>query len=402
MEEFEKLVVSVSQLNHYIKGLFDEIPVFKNVYVSGEISNFTNHIRSGHFYFSLKDEKAVVKAVMFQSNASALRFTPENGMQVLVKARLSVYERDGVYQLYVSDMQPKGLGSLNLAFEQLKKKLHAQGLFDESRKKPLPRYPQKVGVITSPTGAAVRDITNVLMRRFPVAEMVFEPVLVQGEEAPQQLCAALKKLNAQNNCDVIIIGRGGGSIEDLQAFNSEQLALEIALSRIPVISAVGHETDYTIADFVADKRAPTPSAAAELAVPDIREVKAELAARSAALQQALTARIAAERLKLQMIKAKPCMANARFVIDENRMRVAALTQKMESIFAALLLEKRAHLHTNMHKLDALSPLKVLSRGYSVVKANDKTVYDSAQVQCGEEIDIRFSKGSAVARITEKR
>ena len=207
MEQFEKLVVSVSQLNNYIKGLFDEIPVFRNVYVSGEISNFKHHIKSGHYYFSLKDETSVIKAVMFRTYASHLRFMPENGMQVLVKARLSVFERDGVYQLYAEDMQPKGIGGLHAAYEQLKEKLFAEGLFDEDRKKPLPRYPETVGVITSPTGAAIRDITNILTRRYPIVRMILEPVLVQGDGAPAQLCAAVRKLNESDTCDVIIIGR---------------------------------------------------------------------------------------------------------------------------------------------------------------------------------------------------
>ncbi|MBR0414522.1 MAG: exodeoxyribonuclease VII large subunit [Clostridia bacterium] len=402
MEEFEKLVVTVSQLNNYVKGLFDQIPVFKNVYVSGEISNFTNHMKSGHYYFSLKDEAAVVKAVMWRSQASRLKFMPENGMQVLVKARLSVYERDGIYQLYVDDMQPKGLGGLNLAFEQLKKKLAAEGLFDETRKKPLPRYPERVGVITSPTGAAIRDITNILSRRYPIAEMLLEPVLVQGEGAPAQLCRALKKFNEENSCDVIIIGRGGGSIEDLWAFNSEALAREIAASRIPVISAVGHETDFTIADFAADRRAPTPSAAAELAVPNMSDVKSELAAKRKQLNAAFQGRLQLERIKLQQFKSKPCLQNMRYVLDEHRMRVATLGDKAQQLYSVRLQAQRAKLQSAAAKLEALSPLKVLSRGYSVVKKEGKTVYSAAQLSEGDTIDIQFSEGSAKASVTEKR
>ena len=402
MEQFEKLVVSVSQLNNYIKGLFDQIPVFHNVYVSGEISNFKNHLKSGHFYFSLKDEKAVVKAVMFQSYASRLRFTPENGMQVLVKARLSVFERDGVYQLYVEDMQPKGVGGLNLAYEQLKKKLHAEGLFDEARKKPLPRYPQTIGVITSPTGAAVRDITNILTRRFPIAAMQLEPVLVQGEGAVEQLCKAVRKLNEQGTCDVIIIGRGGGSIEDLWAFNSEALAREIAASRIPVISAVGHETDFTIADFVADKRAPTPSAAAELAVPNLSDVYLELANEKARLINAMLQIISVQKLKVERLKNKPCLTNVRFVIDENRMKVVSFSERLEKSYTAALALQRSRLSGMVQHLDALSPLKVLSRGYSVVRKGGKTVYDTKQLEIEDAVAIRFSNGEAVAKIVEKR
>ena len=402
MEEFEKLVVTVSQLNNYVKGLFDQIPVFRNVYVSGEVSNFTNHMKSGHYYFSLKDEAAVVKAVMWRSQASRLKFMPENGMQVLVKARLSVYERDGIYQLYVDDMQPKGLGGLNLAFEQLKKKLAAEGLFDETRKKPLPRYPEKVGVITSPTGAAIRDITNILSRRYPIAEMLLEPVLVQGEGAPAQLCSALQKLNEENSCDVIIIGRGGGSIEDLWAFNSEALAREIAASRIPVISAVGHETDFIIADFAADRRAPTPSAAAELAVPNMSDVKSELSAKRKQLNAAFQGRLQLERIKLQQFKSKPCLQNMRYVLDEHRMRVATLSDKAQQLYSVRLQAQRAKLQSAAAKLEALSPLKVLSRGYSVVKKEGETVYSAAQLSEGDTIDIQFSEGSAQASITEKR
>lgn len=398
MEEFEKLVVTVSQLNNYVKGLFDQIPVFKNVYVSGEISNFTNHMKSGHYYFSLKDEAAVVKAVMWRSQASRLKFMPENGMQVLAKARLSVYERDGIYQLYVDDMQPKGLGGLNLAFEQLKKKLAAEGLFDETRKKALPHYPERVGVITSPTGAAIRDITNILRRRYPIAEMLLEPVLVQGEEAPAQLCRALQKFNEESSCDVIIIGRGGGSIEDLWAFNSEALAREIAASRIPVISAVGHETDFTIADFAADRRAPTPSAAAELAVPNMADVKTELDAKKKQLNAAFQGRLQSERIKLEQFKSKPCLQNMRYVIDEQRMRVASLGDKAQQLYSLSLQSQRAKWQSAVAKLEALSPLKVLSRGYSVVKKDGKTVYSAAQVSEGDTVEIQFSEGSAAATI----
>ncbi|MBR2590360.1 MAG: exodeoxyribonuclease VII large subunit [Clostridia bacterium] len=402
MEQFEKLVVSVSQLNNYIKGLFDEIPVFRNVYVSGEISNFKHHLKSGHYYFSLKDENSVIKCVMFRTYASRLRFMPENGMQVLVKARLSVFERDGVYQLYAEDMQPQGMGGLHVAYEQLKEKLFAEGLFDESRKKPLPRYPETVGVITSPTGAAIRDITNILTRRYPLARMILEPVLVQGEGAPAQLCAALRKFNEADACDVIIIGRGGGSIEDLWAFNSEALAREIAASHIPVISAVGHETDYTIADFAADMRAPTPSAAAELAVPNLSDVYAALEAKKTQLLAAITACVHKERLRLECCKTKPCLTNVRFVIDESRMKTAALTQRLEARYEALLLAERNTLRANIDKLEALSPLKVLSRGYSVVKKDGKTIYQAAQLAGGDTLEIRLAQGSVRATVEETR
>ena len=272
------LVLSVSQLNRYIKMNFDADENLANIFISGEISNFTNHYRTGHLYFTLKDDSAAVRAVMFNSSAKRLKFMPEDGMKVIARGRVSVYEASGQYQLYVDDMQPDGVGALNLAYEQLKEKLQKEGLFSELHKKPLPPYPEKVGVITSPTGAAVRDIINVLGRRFPYAEIVFCPVLVQGDGAHLQLTDAVNLFNSERAADVIIIGRGGGSIEDLWEFNDEGLARAVYNSEIPVISAVGHETDFTICDFVADMRAPTPSAAAELAVPDANELQYALSA----------------------------------------------------------------------------------------------------------------------------
>ena len=396
----ESLVLTVSQLNNYIKGLFDEIPVFRSIYVSGEISNFTNHYRTGHFYFSLKDEKAVVKAVMFNSYASKVKFEPENGMLVLVKARLSVFERDGVYQLYVEDIQPKGLGGLNLAYEQLKNKLEAQGLFDESLKKPIPKYPAAIGVITSPTGAAVRDIKNVLARRYPVAEVNLEPVIVQGESAPAQIISAIEKLNSLNNCDVIILARGGGSIEDLWAFNSEAVAFAIAKSDIPIITGIGHETDFTIADFVADLRAPTPSAAAEIAVPDMSEVKAHIAELKLNLRSSLVAKISAERLQLEALKSKAGLKNVRYILDEQKMLLASLSDKCEKAYADKISTARINLVNNIARLDSLSPLKVLARGYSVVKKDDIAITKSEQILPNDTIDIQFSEGSAKCTVLE--
>lgn len=396
----ESLVLTVSQLNNYIKGLFDEIPVFRNIYVSGEISNFTNHYRTGHYYFSLKDEKAVVKAVMFNTYSSKVKFTVENGMEVLVKARLSVFERDGVYQLYVEDIQPKGLGGLNLAFEQLKKKLEAKGLFDEQLKKPIPKYPSAVGVITSPTGAAVRDIKNVLKRRYPVADIILEPVLVQGDGAAKQLICALAKLNEEKNCDVIIIGRGGGSLEDLQAFNDEGVAMAIVASEIPIISAVGHETDFTISDFVADLRAPTPSAAAELAVPNISDVKIRIKSCKSELKKSILSRIDREKLEIERLKSKPCLSNALFVIDNQRMSIGSLVQKLENNYYEKLGAQRMLLQKEVEKLEALSPLKVLSRGYSIVKKDKKLIISSQDIQPDDTLDIKFATGSAKCKVIE--
>ena len=308
-------VISVSQLNRYVKSLLEGDANLAAVYIGGEISNFTNHYKSGHLYMSLKDEGAVVKAVMFRAYASKLAFTPENGMKVIVRARVSLYEKDGAFQIYIEEMQPDGVGALQIAFEQLKKKLAAEGLFEASRKKPLPRYPARVGVITSPTGAAVRDIFNVLGRRFPLARVVFTPVLVQGEGAPAQLVAALRRFNETNAADVLIIGRGGGSIEELWAFNDETVARAVAASRIPVISAVGHETDFTICDFVADLRAPTPSAAAELAVPDQHQLAARLTQLYGALRQSALHRVEVENTRLASIRGKRCLATPLFYVE---------------------------------------------------------------------------------------
>ena len=270
------LVLTIAQLNRYVKSRLDADENLYNVFLVGEISNFTDHYKTGHFYFTLKDSDAQIKAVMFRQNALRVKFKPENGLKVIVRGRVSLYEAAGSYQVFVDDMQPDGVGALNLAFEQLKERLQKEGLFDEAHKKPLPRYPQRIGVITSETGAAVQDILNILGRRFPYAEVVLAPVLVQGDGAPEQMIAALQDFNRLQNADVIIIGRGGGSAEDLWAFNDENLAYAVYRSEIPVISAVGHETDFTICDFVADLRAPTPSAAAELAVPDQTELRAEI------------------------------------------------------------------------------------------------------------------------------
>lgn len=295
-------VLTVSQLNYYIKSVIENDPRLGVVLVSGEISNLTDHYRSGHIYLSLKDQRCVVRAVMFAGNARRLQFRPQDGMKVLCRGRISVYEPSGQYQLYIEDMQPDGVGSLALAFEQLKNKLGQEGLFDQSRKKPLPRFPRTVGVITSPTGAAVQDIRNILTRRFPNINIILCPVLVQGDGAPPQLIDAVRKLDAEGRCDVIIIGRGGGSIEDLWAFNNETLARTIAACRTPVISAVGHETDFTICDFVADMRAPTPSAAAELAVPDVRELRAYYQSQRQYLQSLMENRIRRQRAQLDRLR----------------------------------------------------------------------------------------------------
>ena len=385
-------VISVSQLNRYVKSLLEGDANLAAVYIGGEISNFTNHYKSGHLYMSLKDEGAVVKAVMFRAYASKLAFTPENGMKVIVRARVSLYEKDGAFQIYIEEMQPDGVGALQIAFEQLKKKLAAEGLFEASRKKPLPRYPARVGVITSPTGAAVRDIFNVLGRRFPLARVVFTPVLVQGEGAPAQLVAALRRFNETNAADVLIIGRGGGSMEDLWAFNDETVARAVAASRIPVISAVGHETDFTICDFVADLRAPTPSAAAELAVPDQHQLAARLTQLYGALRQSALHRVEVENTRLASIRGKRCLATPLFYVEEQGMRLDYFVRRFAAAARVQTSRAEGRLSAAAGKLDALSPLKVLSRGYSIVYKDGEVQHSVEGIRSGDKLSLRLSDG----------
>lgn len=385
-------VISVSQLNRYVKSLLEGDANLAAVYIGGEISNFTNHYKSGHLYMSLKDEGALVKAVMFRAYASKLAFTPENGMKVIVRARVSLYEKDGAFQIYIEEMQPDGVGALQIAFEQLKKKLAAEGLFETSRKKPLPRYPARVGVITSPTGAAVRDIFNVLGRRFPLARVVFTPVLVQGEGAPAQLVAALRRFNETDAADVLIIGRGGGSIEELWAFNDETVARAVAASRIPVISAVGHETDFTICDFVADLRAPTPSAAAELAVPDQHQLAARLTQLYGALRQSALHRVQVESTRLAAIREKRCLATPLFYVEEQGMRLDYFVRRFAAAAQVQTSRAEGRLSAAAGKLDALSPLKVLSRGYSIVYRDGEVQHSAQDIRPGDKLSLRLSDG----------
>ena len=401
MEQFSLPVMTVSQLNTIVKDLISEIPAFHCVYVSGEISNFTAHYRSGHYYMSIKDDKSVIKAVMFRNQNMRLKFMPENGMKVLVKARLGVYERDGVYQLYIDDIQPQGAGALSVAYEQLKNKLQAKGLFDEERKKPIPKYPRKIGVITSPTGAAVRDIRDILSRRYPVAEIVFCGVTVQGENAAPEIISAIKKLNDENEVDVIIVGRGGGSIEDLWAFNNESLALAIADSHIPIISAVGHETDFTISDFVADLRAPTPSAAAELAVPDIRDLKNYLNKERAYLNSLMSSRLKAERMRLDSFRNRRSLKDMRYILDSEKERLDALFLQMQQSVKRSLFAQRDRLGKNAALLDSLSPLKILSRGYSVTRRQGELVKNVGQVKDGDKVSVTLSRGTLICTVDER-
>lgn len=395
------LVLSVSQLNRYIKMNFDADENLANIFISGEISNFTNHYRTGHLYFTLKDDSAAVRAVMFNSSAKRLKFMPEDGMKVIARGRVSVYEDSGQYQLYVDDMQPDGVGALNLAYEQLKEKLQKEGLFSELHKKPLPPYPEKVGVITSPTGAAVRDIINVLGRRFPYAEIVFCPVLVQGEGAHLQLTDAVNLFNSERAADVIIIGRGGGSIEDLWEFNDEGLARAVYNSDIPVISAVGHETDFTICDFVADMRAPTPSAAAELAVPDANELQYALSALKNRMFLNVSSGIADRRSRLEYLTSKGALKSPDEMLSNRSQRLDTAFSKMLSSYENRIGGKKVEFISAATALSKLDPMSVLMRGFAFVSdKNGKNVYSSQALAKGDKINVRFHDGSAVCEVKE--
>ena len=395
------LVLSVSQLNRYIKMNFDADENLANIFISGEISNFTNHYRTGHLYFTLKDDSAAVRAVMFNSSAKRLKFMPEDGMKVIARGRVSVYEASGQYQLYVDDMQPDGVGALNLAYEQLKEKLQKEGLFSEHHKKPLPPYPEKVGVITSPTGAAVRDIINVLGRRFPYAEIVFCPVLVQGEGAHLQLTDAVNLFNSERAADVIIIGRGGGSIEDLWEFNDEGLARAVYNSEIPVISAVGHETDFTICDFVADMRAPTPSAAAELAVPDANELQYALSALKNRMFLNVSSGIADRRSRLEYLTSKGVLKAPDEMLSNRSQRLDTAFSKMLSSYENRIGGKKVEFISAATALSKLDPMSVLMRGFAFVSdKNGKNVYSSQALAKGDKINVRFHDGSAACEVKE--
>lgn len=395
MIQNKSAVITVSQLNFYIKSLFDSDVNLSYVFLSGEISNFTNHYRTGHLYMTLKDANASVKAVMFRSSASRLKFVPENGMKVIVKGRVSVFERDGQYQVYIDDMQPDGAGALTIAFEQLKAKLQKQGLFDIEAKKPIPKFPRKIGVVTSPTGAAIQDIRNIVFRRFPSAEIILYPVLVQGDGAAQQIADAIEYFNQNDLADVLIVGRGGGSIEDLWAFNEEIVAYAIYNSIIPVISAVGHETDFTISDFVADLRAPTPSAAAELAVPDKAELLNNLNFLLKHCNQDMVDILSGKRNELEYITSSVYLKNPLMLIRQKQMQYDSVTSRIRNSALLTLAEEKTRFAKVASALDSLSPFKVLARGYSVVtNADGKIISASADLKKDDVINIKFSKGNA--------
>lgn len=394
----EVKVLSVTELNDYVKLIVDGNPVLSNVWVRGEISNLTCH-SSGHYYFSLKNENARVSAVMFRSATQKLKFRLENGMKVILHGRVSVYVRDGNYQLYATELEPDGIGALTIAYEQLKKKLEAEGLFRQEYKRPLPKIPMRVGIITSPTGAAVRDIINVCGRRFPFAKLVLFPSLVQGEGAEADLIAGIEYFDNYSNVDVIIIGRGGGSIEDLWAFNSEELARRIFKCRIPVISAVGHETDFTICDFVSDRRAPTPSAAAELAVPDGNELKKKFANVNMRMSTLLEGRIKNEKEKLRLLSGRRVLVSPGAYLDDKKMELLNITERLETSVVRRLEAFKQAVGRNAALLEAVSPLKVISKGYSAVYTDDgKLLKNVGGAKVGDNVTFRLSDGRVGATV----
>ena len=396
----ERVFFTVSQVNVYIKSLFESDKHLKDIIVKGEISNFKLHT-SGHMYMSLKDDGGVLRAVMFKGQAGKLPFTPQNGMKIIAHGRIAVYERDGQYQLYIDGMQPDGIGALHMAYEQLKTKLAEEGLFDEEHKKLLPKYPRKVGIITASTGSAVRDILNILSRRFANADVLLYPVLVQGDGAAAQIADAIEWFNRNNSVDVLIVGRGGGSIEDLWAFNEEIVARAIFASDIPIVSAVGHEVDFTIADFVADMRAPTPSAAAELVVPNQIELSEKIIAINSRMLYSLNQWLITRRTRIANIVDKPIMKSPTVKIEERRLQLDNIAKHFENATNAAISNKRQRFSLAASKLDSLSPLAVMNRGFSAVKsANGELVKSAKQLKTGDNVNVLLSDGNVKCEVKE--
>lgn len=391
-------VLSVSQINFYIKSIIENDGSLQFVLVTGEISNLTVHQRSGHIYLSLKDSNSVISAVMFAGNARRLKFRLENGMKVICRGRISVYEPSGRYQLYIEDMQPDGVGALALAFEQLKSDLEKKGLFDPAHKKPLPKFPKTIGVITSPTGAAVQDITNILRRRFPSVDIILAPVLVQGDSAPKQLVNAVNKFSESKIADVVIIGRGGGSAEDLWAFNDEQLAYAVYNCETPIISGVGHETDFTVCDFVADVRASTPSAAAELAVPDRQELMSYYFKQKQYISAMLDRKIKTAQLRLENQQRRMSASSPKLKAEQLEKQLSAKSEKLTRFMNIYISDKENKLIAAKGKLDGLNPLNVLNRGYAIAEKDEKIITSSKQLKDGDDFTVILSDGKINAKV----
>lgn len=394
-------VLSITQLNEYIRGRMDCDPLLTQVAVRGEISNYKLY-PSGHHYFTLKDESSALKCVMFKGNAMRLRFRPENGMKVIAMGKVSVFPRDGAYQLYCTAMAMDGIGDLYAAFEELKRKLEAQGLFDPAHKKALPKYPGTIGIITSSAGAAVHDMLRILRKRYPLSDVRLLPVRVQGAESPGEIAAAIRYANYWHLADLLIVGRGGGSIEDLWAFNDERVAYAIYESEIPVISAVGHEPDVTISDFVADLRAATPSNAAELAVPDQDALRQNLDTMTSAMVVALNRQIRSARQHLDVLSHSPALRSPDGYLQQRQKSLELLTNRLIAAQNQNITQKNQQYIAAVSKLDAMSPLKVLSRGYAMAQNRQGEVVRSVtQVEPGERISIRLSDGKLSATVMNK-
>lgn len=386
--------VSVKQLNLFVKSLIEGDMRLNDIYVVGEISNFKNHYASGHWYFTLKDNDASIRCVMFRGFASQVKFQVNDGLKVIIRGRVSIYEKDGQYQFYAQEMHPDGLGDIALAFEQIKERLAKEGLLDPENKRPIPKFPKTVAVITSQTGAAVQDIMNILTRRWPLCNIVMCPVSVQGENAVPEMLNALDRVYTLDKCDLIIIGRGGGSIEDLWAFNDETLARKIYESPIPVISAVGHETDFTICDLVADLRAPTPSAAAELAVPDITDIKYRFDTNKQRLIKSLNGKLTVAKAKFSHAENSPYIKKGiETIVEKRSLMLDNLTDRLNNAFSEIFNDNKIRFKTDSAKLDALSPLKVLSRGYSVAQKDGKVLKSANDVSVGEKFTLKLNTGS---------
>ena len=394
-------IVTVSQVNEYIKAKMERDELLSFLCVRGEISNYKLY-PSGHHYFSLKDAGGSLRCVMFKGSAVRLRFRPENGMKVLAFGRISVFPRDGAYQLYCEQLTPEGTGELFVAFEQLKRKLEQEGVFAQEHKRPIPAYPQRIAIVTSAAGAAIHDMLRILARRFPLSKVLLLPVRVQGVEAPAELCAAIRYVNAHKLADVIITGRGGGSMEDLWAFNDENLAYEIYRSEIPVISAVGHEPDVTISDYVADLRAATPSNAAELVVPDQADLRYQLRSAESRIHQAMQRQIKISAQRLERAKGSYVLRSPLNYLQERRLLADQKQKDMLQCLNRMVATKKQQYVKLAAALDAMSPLRVLSRGYSIVEANDRVLLDASEVQPGDTITITLNKGRIDADVRAVR
>lgn len=392
--------VTVSQLNKYIKDVISSDMNLQGITLKGEISNFTNHIKTGHFYFTLKDNNSSIRAIMFKGNASRVKFEVENGMKVIVQGNVQVFERDGAYQFYCEKLSPDGIGELYLAFEQLKLKLSEKGLFDEGHKRTIPQFPKKIGIVTSKTGAALQDILNILKRRYPLATAILIPALVQGENAPNSIVMGIKQAQTVPDIDVLIVGRGGGSIEDLWAFNDEKVANAIFDCKIPIISAVGHEIDFTISDFVADLRAPTPSAAAELAVPDIAELKNSIEFKYATIHNYIANQLKSKDNGIKARYQRIIALSPQNKINQNSQDIKEKYSRLDLAMNGIFAKSETQYQKSVSMLEALSPLKVITRGYSITY-NEKGIVNSANALEKQEIIItKLADGEVISRVEE--